>query len=59
MNRAGAPGNSFTFLLAGVASDYTEIMVLREATGSTKIALMLPAICVPQVLLIGWVLNQL
>jgi uncharacterized membrane protein YraQ (UPF0718 family) len=59
MTRAGAPGNSFTFLLAGVASDYTEIMVLREATGSTKIALMLPVICVPQVLLIGWVLNQL
>ena len=59
MNRAAAPGNSFTFLLAGVASDYTEIMVLRESTGSTKIALLLPLITIPQVLVIGWILNSL
>ena len=26
MNRAGAPGNSFTFLMAGVATDYTELL---------------------------------
>jgi uncharacterized membrane protein YraQ (UPF0718 family) len=59
MNRAGAPGNSFTFLLAGVATDYTEIMVMRESTGSLKIALLLPLITVPQVLAIGWILNSL
>jgi uncharacterized membrane protein YraQ (UPF0718 family) len=59
MNRAGAPGNSFTFLLAGVATDYTEIMVMRESTGSLKIALLLPVITVPQVLAIGWILNSL
>jgi len=57
--RAGAIGNSFTFLMAGVATDYTEIMVLREATKSWKIALFLPLLTVPQVLVIGYILNQL
>ena len=59
MNRAQAPGNSFTFLLAGVATDYTEVMVLKEATTSWKIALLLPAITVPQVLVLGYLLNAL
>ena len=58
MNRAGAPGNSFTFLMAGVATDYTEIMSIRDTTRSWKIALFLPLITVPQVMLIGAVLNQ-
>ena len=57
MNRAHAPGNSFTFLLAGVATDYTEVMVLKETTRSWRIALLLPAITVPQVLLVGYLLN--
>ncbi len=30
LTRAGAPGNSFAFLMTGVATDYTEIMVLKE-----------------------------
>ena len=59
MNRAGAPGNSFTFLMAGVATDYTEIMSIRDTTRSWRIALALPLITVPQVILIGFVLNQL
>ena len=58
MNRAGAPGNSFTFLMAGVATDYTEVMSIRDTTKSWKIALFLPLITVPQVVLIGAVLNQ-
>ena len=58
LNRAGAPGNSFTFLMGGVATDYTEIMVLKDATRSLKIALFLPLITVPQVLLLGWLINQ-
>jgi uncharacterized membrane protein YraQ (UPF0718 family) len=56
--RAGAIGNSFTFLMAGVATDYTEIMVLREATKSWKIALFLPLLTVPQVLVVGYLMNQ-
>lgn len=59
LTRAAAPGNGFTFLMAGVATDYTEVMVIRDTTKSWKIALFLPLLTLPQVLLIGWVLNQL
>jgi len=57
MHGAAAPGNAFTFLMAGVATDYTEIMVLREATKSWKIALALPIVTVPQVIIIGYIMN--
>lgn len=57
LNRAGAPGNAFTFLMAGAATDYTEIMALRETTRSWKATLALPLITTPQVLLVGWLLN--
>ena len=56
-NRAGAPGNAFTFLMAGAATDYTEIMALKDTTRSWKIALFLPLVTVPQVLAIGWIMN--
>jgi uncharacterized protein len=59
LTRAGAPGNSFTFLMAGVSTDYTEVMVLKDTTKSWKIALFLPLITLPQVLVLGWVLNQI
>ncbi len=58
MNRAGAPGNSFTFLMAGVATDYTELMSIHDTTRSWRIALFLPLITVPQIMLIGALLNQ-
>ncbi|MDP2504767.1 permease [Oceanobacter sp. 3_MG-2023] len=58
VTRAAAPGNSFTFLMAGAATDYTEIMSLKDTTRSWKIALFLPLITVPQVLLIGWLMNS-
>lgn len=58
LNRAGAPGNAFTFLMAGVATDYTEVMSIRETTKSWKIALFLPLVAVPQIMLIGAVLNR-
>jgi len=57
MTRAGSPGNSFAFLMSGVATDYTEIMVLRQTTASWKIALALPLISVPQIVLIAWLMN--
>lgn len=59
LTRAQAPGNSFAFLMTGVATDYTEIMVLRETTRSWRIPLLLPLLTVPQVLIIAWVLNTL
>lgn len=58
LTRAGAPGNSFAFLMGGVATDYTEILVLRETTGSLKFALFLPLISLPQILLLAWLINQ-
>lgn len=57
LTRAGAPGNSFAFLMAGAATDYTEVMVMRDATKSWKCALFLPLLTVPQVMLIAWVMN--
>lgn len=57
MGRAAAPGNAFTFLMAGAATDYTEILVLKEVTGRLRAALLLPLLTVPQVVAIGWALN--
>jgi uncharacterized membrane protein YraQ (UPF0718 family) len=59
LTRAHAPGNAFTFMMAGVSTDYTEILVLREATKSWKIPLFLPLITLPQVLVIGYIMNGL
>ena len=58
MHRASAPGNSFAFLMAGVATDYTEIMSIRDTTGSWKVALYLPLITLPQIIVLAWILNQ-
>jgi uncharacterized membrane protein YraQ (UPF0718 family) len=58
LTRANAPGNGFAFLMTGVATDYTEIMVLRDTTKSWKIALFLPLIVVPQVIVLAWFINQ-
>jgi len=58
LNNAHAAGNSFAFLMAGVATDYTEILVLKDATKSWKTALFLPLISVPQVLVISYIINS-
>lgn len=58
LNRAAAPGNAFTFLMAGAATDYTEIMALRETTRSWKATFALPLLTTPQVLLVSWLINQ-
>lgn len=59
LTRAHAPGNSFAFLMTGVATDYTEIMAIRETTRSWKIALFLPLVMVPQVIILAMMLNGL
>ena len=59
LTRAGAPGNSFAFLMTGVSTDYTEIMVMRDATKSWKIALFLPLLTVPQIVVISWLMNTM
>ena len=58
VNRARAPGNGFTFLMAGVATDYTEILVIREFTKRWLVAFSLPLVTVPQILILGWIMNQ-
>ncbi len=58
VNRAGAPGNGFAFLMAGVSTDYTEIMVMKDTTRSWKIALFIPLISLPQVITIAWLINS-
>ena len=58
LTRGGAPGNAFTFLMSGAATDYTEVMALKETTLSWKIALALPVVTVPQIVVIGWLLNS-
>jgi hypothetical protein len=51
-----ALGNSFVFLMAGVATDYTEIGLLWTNIGK-RTALWLPIITVPQVVLLGFIAN--
>ena len=55
-NQTGAFGNSFTFLMAGVATDYTEIGLIWHNIGR-KTALWLPIITVPQILILGFIFN--
>ncbi|MFA5410771.1 MAG: permease [Candidatus Omnitrophota bacterium] len=54
--QTGALGNSFVFLMAGVATDYTEIGLLWANVGR-RVALWLPVVTVPQVILIGYLSN--
>lgn len=58
LTRANAPGNSFAFMMTGVSTDYTEVMVIKDTTRSWKIALFLPLVTVPQVVVIALLLNN-
>ncbi len=53
-----APGNTFAFLMTGVSTDYTEIMVIKENCKSWKIALFLPLVTLPQVFCISLLINS-
>ena len=44
--------------MAGAATDYTEILSLRETTRSWRATLALPLISTPQVVLLGWLIQQ-
>ncbi len=55
---ARAPGNAFTFLMAGVSTDYTEILALKETTKSWKMAFFLPLVTLPQIIIIGILMNK-
>lgn len=57
LTRAHSPGNSFAFLMAGVATDYTEIAVIKQTTNSWKITLLLPILTLPQIFVVSYLLN--
>ena len=44
--------------MAGVSTDYTEIMSIKDTTGSWKVAFALPLVTLPQVIVLGYILNQ-
>lgn len=55
---AKAPGNAFIFLMAGAATDLTEILLIRQTMKSWKVALALPLITVPQIIVLGFLMNM-
>ena len=57
-NKTAALGNPFVFLMAGVATDYTEIGLLWTNIGR-RTAIWLPVVTVPQILLLGMWFNRL
>lgn len=57
-NQVGALGNPFVFLMAGVATDYTEIGLIWNNIGK-RAAIWLPLVAVPQIFFFGLVLNWL
>jgi uncharacterized membrane protein YraQ (UPF0718 family) len=56
--QTAAVGNAFVFLMAGVVTDYTEIGLLWINVGK-RVAIWLPIITVPQVLLFGIIANMI
>ena len=56
-NKTAALGNPFIFLMAGVATDYTEIGLLWTNIGR-RTAIWLPIVTVPQILVFAALLNQ-
>lgn len=56
--QTGAFGNAFVFLMAGVATDYTEIGLIWANIGK-KAALWMPLINVPMIIILGYLFNLL
>ena len=56
--QTGAFGNAFVFLMAGVVTDYTEIGLLYFNVGK-RVAIWLPIIAVPQVIVLGILANMI
>lgn len=58
LTQAKAPGNSFAFLMGSVSTDITEILVIKQFTRRLSIALLLPLLTLPQIVIIAILLNQ-
>lgn len=55
--QTGAMGNAALFLMAGVATDLTEISLIWKNLG-WKSAVLMMAIAIPQIVFLGWIINQ-
>ena len=56
--QTGALGNAFTFLMAGVVTDFTEVGLIWRNIGK-KTAIWLLIVTIPQVLFFGFLFNYL
>lgn len=56
--QTGSLGNSFIFLMGGVITDYTEIGLLWSNVGR-RVALWMPLVAVPQVVVLGYIFNKI
>ncbi len=56
--QTGALGNALVFLMAGVVTNYTAIGLIWVNIGRRS-ALAMPLVCVPLVLLFGWLANSI
>ena len=57
-HQTGAFGNAVVFLMAGVATDYTEIGLLWSNVG-WRSAIVLPIVSIPLIVGVGWWFNHL
>ena len=55
--QTGAFGNAFAFLMAGVVTNFTQIALIWKNIGR-RTALWMLVISLPQVVLLGWILNS-
>ncbi len=56
--QTGAFGNAFAFLMAGVVTNFTQIALIWKNIGR-RTALWMVGITLPQVILLGWILNKI
>ncbi len=56
--QTGALGNALVFLMAGVVTNYTAIGLIWVNIGR-RTAMAMPLVCVPLVLLVGWLANSI
>ena len=54
--QTGALGNACVFLMAGVATDFTEISLIWKNLG-WKSAVLMIIICLPQIMFVGYLMN--
>ncbi len=56
--QTGSIGNTFAFLMGGFVTDYTEVGLVWTQIG-WRTALWMVGLTVPQVILLGWIYNQI